>query len=104
MEKHQAGCRIARHGRRHYTEVFKRETAERAIASGEPVKACARKLGIPPSTLGDWIKQLGRVSEESPAGCGEASAVAELRRRVAELEDENAFLTRMVDYLMGKGV
>ena len=31
-------------------------------------------------------------------------AVAELRRRVAELEDENAFLTRMVDYLMGKGV
>ena len=93
-----------RRGPRSYTEEFKRETARQVVASGEPVKVCARELGIPPTTLDRWVKRFGKaLAKPSTAGGGGSDAAA-LSRRVAELEDENAFLTRMVDYLMGKGV
>lgn len=91
-------------GPRSYTEEFKRETAQRVVASGKPVKVCARELNIPPTTLDRWVKQFCKAPGRPPAaGCGRGDDAA-LSRRVAELEDENAFLTRMVDYLMGKGV
>ena len=91
-----------RRSQRSYTEEFKREAAQRVVASGEPVKVCARKLDVPPMTLDRWVKRFGKaLAKPSTAGGGGSDAAA-LSRRVAELEEENAFLGRMVDYLVGK--
>ena len=91
-----------RRSQRSYTEEFKRESAQLVAASGEPVKVCARKLDIPPTTLDRWVKQFCKAPGRPPAaGCGRGDDAA-LSRRVAELEEENAFLGRMVDYLVGK--
>ncbi|WP_270404280.1 transposase [Candidatus Collinsella stercoripullorum] len=80
---------------RHYSKQFKRETAERVIASGKPVKVAARELNLPPSTLQRWVTDYrgGARPAARPAADGSAAA---LRMRVRELEDENALLMKLV--------
>ena len=91
-----------RRAQRSYTEKFKREAAQRVVASGEPVKVCARKLDVPPTSLDRWVKRFGKALAKSSTAGGGGSDAAALERRVAELEEENAFLGRMVDYLVRK--
>jgi transposase len=72
---------------RRYTEEFKTEAVRLALSIGG--NAAAKRLGIPQSTMTNWVRQ---SRAEAPAvAVGAATAV---KRPVSELEAENARLRR----------
>lgn len=72
---------------RRYTEEFKTEAVRLALSTGG--NAAAKRLGIPQSTMTNWVRQ-SREGASSEA-VGAATAV---KRPVSELEAENARLRR----------
>jgi len=71
---------------RRYTEEFKTEAVRLALSTGG--NAAAKRLGIPQSTVTNWVR---RSREGGPASM--ASAAAAVKRPVSEVE-ENARLRR----------
>src|SRR6266545_4472225 len=72
---------------RHYTEEFKTEAVRLALSIGG--NAAAKRLGIPQSTVTNWVR---RHREGTSTAMGaEATAV---KRPVSELEAENARMRR----------
>ena len=72
---------------RQYTEEFKTEAVRLAQSIGG--NAAAKRLGIPQSSVTNWVKR----SREGTASAVEGTAVA-VKRPVSELEAENARLRR----------
>ena len=72
---------------RRYTEEFKTEAVRLALSTGG--NAAAKRLGIPQSTMTNWVRQ-SRDGGSAPA-LDTATAV---KRPVSELEAENARLRR----------
>ena len=77
-----------------YTDEYRREAVEFVLGSGKPITECARSLGVNPKTLNDWVVKFRRRGEVSAARTDGERELAEARRRIAELEDENAFLKK----------
>jgi transposase len=73
---------------RRYTEEFKTEAVRLALSTGG--NAAAKRLGIPQSTMTNWVRQ-SRDGGSAPASLDTATAV---KRPVSELEAENARLRR----------
>ena len=72
---------------RRYTEEFKTEAVRLALSTSG--NAAAKRLGIPQSTITNWVRQ----SREGALASG-ASAAAPVKRPVSEVEAENARLRR----------
>ena len=72
---------------RRYTEEFKTEAVRLALSTGS--NAAAKRLGIPQSTMTNWVRQ-SREGGSPPV----AGAAAPVKRPVSELEAENARLRR----------
>ena len=72
---------------RRYTEEFKTEAVRLALSTGG--NAAAKRLGIPQSTMTNWVRQ-SREGASVPV----AGAAAAVKRPVSELEAENARLRR----------
>lgn len=72
---------------RKYTEEFKVEAVRLALSTGG--NAAAKRLGIPQSTMTNWV----RLRRAEVAGTS-AGAVTPVKRPVSELEAENARLRR----------
>ena len=72
---------------RRYTEEFKTEAVRLALSTGG--NAAAKRLGIPQSTMTNWVRQRREGSSSEAAG-----AAAAVKRPVSELEAENARLRR----------
>ena len=72
---------------RRYTEEFKTEAVRLALSTGG--NAAAKRLGIPQSTMTNWVRQ-SREGMRAPV----ASAAVPVKRPVSELEAENARLRR----------
>jgi transposase len=72
---------------RRYTEEFKTEAVRLALSTGG--NAAAKRLGIPQSTITNWVRQ----SREGTPAAVVGAAVA-VKRPVSELEAENARLRR----------
>jgi len=72
---------------RRYTEEFKTEAVRLALSTGG--NAAAKRLGIPQSTVTNWVRR----SREGGSGAT-ASAAAAVKRPVSEVEAENARLRR----------
>jgi transposase len=72
---------------RRYTEEFKTEAVRLAVSTGG--NAAAKRLGIPQSTMTNWVRR--HRDGASPAV---ADAVVAVKRPVSELEAENARLRR----------
>jgi len=70
---------------RRYTEEFKLEAVRLALSTGG--NAAAKRLGIPQSTMTNWVRQ----SRDGASAPGAAVAV---KRPVSEVEAENARLRR----------
>ena len=70
-----------------YTEEFKTEAVRLALSTGG--NAAAKRLGIPQSTMTNWVRQ-SRDGASAPA----ASAAVAVKRPVSEVEAENARLRR----------
>jgi transposase len=69
---------------RRYTEEFKTEAVRLALSTGG--NAAAKRLGIPQSTMTNWVRQ---SREEACSG-----AAVPVKRPVSEVEAENARLRR----------
>ena len=72
---------------RRYTEEFKTEAVRLALSTGG--NAAAKRLGIPQSTMTNWVRQ-SREETSAPV----AGAAASVKRPVSEVEAENARLRR----------
>ena len=72
---------------RRYTEEFKTEAVLLALSTGG--NAAAKRLGIPQSTMTNWVRQAREGSSATDAG-----AAVSVKRPVSELEAENARLRR----------
>ena len=72
---------------RRYTEEFKTEAVRLALSAGG--NATAKRLGIPQSTMTNWVRQSREVASAPGAG-----AAVPVKRPLSELEAENARLRR----------
>lgn len=74
-----------------YTDEFRRETADYVISSGRPITECCRELGPNPKTVNQWAIRRRRGLSGEPDPAAEDRELREARRRIRELETENAF-------------
>lgn len=83
--------------RRVYTKEFKREAIRLAEERGNKT-AVARELGIHPSLLRDWFRQIRDEGDRAFPGHGQTGEdeVQALRRRLRQVEEENAILKKAV--------
>ncbi len=72
---------------RRYTDEFKTEAVRLALSTGG--NAAAKRLGIPQSTMTNWVRRT-REGSSDPV----ERAAAPVKRPVSELEAENARLRR----------
>ncbi|GAA3639427.1 transposase [Lentzea roselyniae] len=90
--------------RRSYTAEYKVEAAHRVIDSGRTISEVARELGIDAGMLSVWVKDERRriaaaeAHEEKPLEAAERAELQRLRKQVAELEKDNAFLVKASAY------
>lgn len=83
-------------GQKNYTEEYRKESADYAIASGRPVKQIAEELGVNYKTFCNWVnKRKEELEGKSPRHTQEDSPeVKALKKRNRELEMENEFLKK----------
>jgi transposase-like protein len=87
--------------RRSYTAEYKVEAAHRVIDSGRTIAEAARELGIDPGMLSVWVKDERRrvaaaeAHGDTPLEPAERAELLRLRKQVAELEKDNAFLAKV---------
>ncbi len=87
----------AKPGTKHekFPKDYRDETADYVIAAGRPVREVARELGLAESALGDWARRMRAEPSGAPAQARPApDEPRAARRRVEELERENAFPER----------
>src|SRR5437763_15608726 len=90
--------------RRSYTAEYKVEASHRVIDSDRSIAEVARELGIDPGMLSVWVKdERRRVAAAEVVGDRslepvERAELLRLRRQVAELEKDNAFLVKASAY------
>lgn len=90
--------------RRSYTAEYKVEAAHRVIDSERSIAEVARELGIDAGMLSVWVKdERRRVAAAEVVGDralqpAERAELLRLRRQVAELEKDNAFLVKASAY------
>ncbi len=90
--------------RRSYTAEYKVEAAHRVIDTGRTISEVARELGIDAGMLSVWVKNERRriaaaeIHGDEPLDTAEQAELLRLRRQVAELEKDNAFLVKASAY------
>jgi len=90
--------------RRSYTAEYKVEAAHRVIDSDRTITEVARELGIDAGMLSVWVKDerhrvaAAEVHGEKPLETAERAELQRLRKQVAELEKDNAFLVKASAY------
>ena len=77
-----------------YTDEFRRETADYIISTGRPTAECCRELGLSPKTVDKWVAKRRRELSGEPDPKAEERELREARKRIRELEMENAFLKK----------
>ena len=89
--------------RKKYTKAFKLEALRLLEKRDKPASALARELGVRRNQLYKWQRQLETKGEAAAfQGSGrrpnEADELSALKRRIAELEEENAILKKADAY------
>ncbi|MDA3878551.1 MAG: transposase [Halothiobacillus sp.] len=91
--------------RNHYTKSFKLEAIRLLEESEKPAADVARELGIRRNMLYKWKEQLIDKGQDRAfkgpgrnAAVGNRSELTNLKRRLAELEEENAILKKAAAY------
>jgi transposase len=83
--------------RRTFTLEFKQQAVELALANGDILQT-ARDLGIDQSNLRKWIRKFQQDGIHTFPGSGNPrdKELAELKKRLYNLEQENAILKKAV--------
>jgi len=88
--------------RRRFSREFKLDAVRMALSSDRPTTAVAGELGITPEMLRRWKKQYADDPDQSFPGNGRLKdrdrETDALRREVAQLKAENAFLKKVSGY------
>ena len=89
--------------RKKYTKAFKLEAVRLLENRDKPVSVLARELGVRRNQLYKWQRQLADKGEAAAfRGSGrhneDVDSVIALKRRIAELEEENAILKKADAY------
>lgn len=92
--------------RRKYSPTFM-DDAVQMVADGHSIQQVAGELGIPNGTLWNWVQARRHPDERSAPAPGallspEQQELRDLRQRVADLEQENAFLGKASAYFASK--
>ena len=82
-----------------YTRQFREQAIKLVTEQGYPPSRAARELGMPDSTLAQWLKKRGWVKPEPDGPLSEdpkvlSAQVQELRRQVRRLEMEKDILKK----------
>ena len=77
-----------------HADEFRRETADCMISTGRPITQCCPELGLNSKTVGKWVQDRRRELAGGPDPKAEGRELREARRRIRELETENAFLKK----------
>lgn len=82
--------------RKSYTPAYRREAAHLVIDSGRTIAAVAREIGVGEQLLGRWVAvERSRMDDPPPAlDADERAELVRLRREVAELRMDRAFLKK----------
>jgi len=82
--------------RREFTPEYKDEAVGLVINTGRTVAVVARELGINEATLGRWVhlQKDRQVAGGTPLSESEQVELARLRKEVAELKLDRAFLKK----------
>ena len=75
-----------------YTDEFRREIADYVISTGRPITQVCEELGLNPKTVNDWVLKRRREVSGEPDPKEAERELREARKRIRELEMENAFL------------
>lgn len=77
-----------------HADEFRRETADYVISTGRPISECCRELGLNSKTVNQWAIKRRRELSGQPSPKAEDRELREARKRIRELEMENAFLKK----------
>jgi transposase len=83
-------------GRTQYSAEFKRQALLRAVKEGIP--AVAQDLGLEPAQLYAWRAKSQQLGQDAQAQQLMQSELARLKRELARVEEENAFLKKAAAY------
>lgn len=81
-----------------YDKNFKEEMVRLVLDQRRPVAAVAREIGIHENTLHKWINQYKKHKENAFPGSGhlrpEDEEIRRLKKKIADLEEENLILKK----------
>ena len=87
-----------------YPLEFKLQAIALVKQSGQPVAEIARSLGVPKSTLFDWVWQQAREDEEAQGRGGRKSGeVLRLKRELEQVKKERDFLKKACAFFAHDG-
>lgn len=95
---------IVSSSRKKHTPEYRQEAARLVIESGRPIAHVAKEIGVAEGLLGKWVK-LERERQGSDDGRSDADIRAEnarLRRELAEVKIDNAFLSKATAFFAAK--
>jgi len=84
-----------------YSQEFREEVVQIALASSKTVSATARELNLNPETLRSWVTKHKKEHEpdaDTELTVNERARLKELERRLREVEMENSFLKKAAAY------
>src|SRR5690606_19383219 len=93
MTKKKAGSKAER---KHYSPEFKRQALLRAVNDGVPL--AAGELGLEPAQLYAWRSKAQAQGHDAEANRLAQAETSRLKRELARLEEENAFLKKAAAY------
>ena len=81
-----------------FDQDFKLEAVNLVLRDKRPVAAVANELGIHINTLYKWIRQVNEYQEDAFPGSGnlkpEDEELRKMKKKIADLEEENAILKK----------
>lgn len=88
--------------RSRHTAEYKREALRRVIEDKEPAAAVAKSLGLSRETLYRWIREYRENPRDAFPGNGKMTSqdeeIRQLRRKVAQLEEEREILKKAATF------
>lgn len=88
--------------RKSFDKDFKLEAVNLVVKQKRPVTAVVKELGIHENTLYKWINQASESKEDAFPGSGnlspEEAEMRRLKRKIADLEEENEILKKATAY------
>lgn len=81
-----------------FTPEYKKEIVRLVTEQGKSISEVARDLSVSPTALRNWVKLYGEHGEQAFPGKGhlrpEDEELRKLKKKLADLEEENAILKK----------